>query len=215
MKMNNQNKEQNLWNKWYKTFDTKDKIIYDDWLDSYKNIIHKAQFPILDLGCGYGNNALYLTEQGKQVVACDFSEQAINIIKKFIPQAGVCLFDMTKKFPFRDQSADLIIADLCLHYFDEETTFHILNEIKRLLIKGRGHLLFRVNSVKDLAHGAMQGQPLAHHLFFVEDYPKRFFDKKDLMYFFQGWEMDCLKENIITRHDKAPKFLWEGLAHYI
>ena len=40
---------------------------------------------------------------------------------------------MLEKFPFLDNSKDLIIADLSLHYFSSEDTIHIMREIKRVL----------------------------------------------------------------------------------
>lgn len=60
---------------------------------------------------------------------------------------------MTRGLPFENNFTDLIICDLSLHYFREKTTFEILEEIKRVL-KPDGILLFKVNSVKDVNHGA-------------------------------------------------------------
>ncbi len=40
---------------------------------------------------------------------------------------------MMKKFPIDDKKYSLIIADLSLHYFNNETTIHIMKEIKRIL----------------------------------------------------------------------------------
>ena len=66
---------------------------------------------------------------------------------------------MTKGLPFADNFTDLMICDLNLHYFTEKTTFEILQEIKRVLKPG-GILLFRVNSTKDVNHGAGEGKKL-------------------------------------------------------
>ena len=60
---------------------------YDGWLVDYETEIEKRQSTIVDLGCGLGNNTLYLVEKGKQVLACDYSEIAIETIKKEIPKA--------------------------------------------------------------------------------------------------------------------------------
>ena len=42
---------------------------------------------------------------------------------------------MNEKFFFEDNSFNIIIADICLNFFNEEKTIHIMNEIKRILKK--------------------------------------------------------------------------------
>lgn len=60
----------------------RDNIKYDDWLEQFNDIIDKCNTPILDLGCGSGNDTLYLINKGKRVISCDQSINAINNIKK-------------------------------------------------------------------------------------------------------------------------------------
>lgn len=128
---------------------------YDNWLTDYETEIEKCTTPIIDLGCGLGNNTLYLLEKGKEVVACDYAEVAIKTIEKEMPKAQTKLFDMTEKFPFQDNYTDIVIADLCIHYFTEEVTKNIIEEIRRIL-KLNGILIFRVNSTQD-------SNVIAHH----------------------------------------------------
>lgn len=153
-----------------------DEMVYDAWLDSYEKDIKACNYPIIDLGCGYGNNTKYLLEKGKEVIPCDFSEIAIiNIKKKFSQVKQVECFDMTKGLPFVDNFTDIVIADLSLHYFSEEVTGNILEEIWRVL-KPQGFLFFRVNSINDQNHGAGQGKEIAKHFYETEDgRQKRFF----------------------------------------
>lgn len=67
------------WNNIYKE-KSNNKIVYDLWLDKYEDIISKYKDePVLDMGCGTGNNLLYLTERGfKDIYACDYSEEALK-----------------------------------------------------------------------------------------------------------------------------------------
>ncbi len=53
-----------------------------DWLEKFDDIIMSTQKPILDLGCGGGNDTLYLISKGKQVISCDQSPSAINKYKE-------------------------------------------------------------------------------------------------------------------------------------
>ena len=180
---------------------------YDNWLDNYKNILDNCKTCVLDLGCGIGNNSLYLKEWGFEVLACDFSENALKILETEIKGVKTKLLDISKPFEFEDNSYDLIIADLCLHYFDTETTKNILKEIKRIL-KPNGYLLARVNSVNDINHGAGQGEKIEENYYFVEGYNKRFFDEKIAEDFFSIIGDVKVKEAEMIRY-KKPKMLIE------
>ena len=71
----------------------------------------------------------------------------------------------------------ILIADLSLHYFDENITKNIMREIKRILAPN-GYLIARVNSVEDINHGAGQGKKLEENFYYVEGYNKRFSQHK-------------------------------------
>lgn len=190
-------------------------IVYDDWLDSYEKEIKTCNSPIIDLGCGAGNNTKYLLEKGKNVIPCDFAETAIENIQNRFPQVKKAkCFDMTNGLPFADNFTDIVIADLSLHYFSEDTTYNILTEIKRIL-KPNGFLFFRVNSVLDKNHGAGQGTEIEKHLYATEDgRQKRFFDKNDIETFWQAWNLiDCKEENM-DRYE-LTKVLWRCLAQKV
>ena len=114
---------------------------------------------------------------------------------------------MTRGLPFEDNFTDLMICDLSLHYFRERTTFEVLEEIKRVL-KPDGILLFRVNSVKDVNHGAGEGKEIEPHLYETSDGRyKRFFNQEDIERFFKDWEALFIHEEIMGRYEKE-KVLW-------
>ena len=117
---------------------------------------------------------------------------------------------MTKGLPFGDGYAGIVIADLSLHYFSEEVTKSILAEIKRVLDRD-GKLIFRVNSINDVNHGAGQGTEVEHHYFLNEKNGryKRFFDKDDINNFFADWNIDYAKEEKMDRYELL-KILWRG-----
>lgn len=139
------------------TFYEREKIIYDDWLELFDRAIENCKTPIIDLGCGCGNDTLYLIEKGKTVIPCDYSKKAIENIKRNFPEIERTeCFNMAKGLPFKDNLTEIVIADLSLHYFTEEKTNEILEEIKRVL-KPNGLLIFRVNSIRDINHGAGKG----------------------------------------------------------
>lgn len=188
------------WNKFYGDGKSRE-LKTDNWLEQFKKIINICDKPVIDLGCGSGDTAQYLIEQGKKVIACDQSENAIEIVRRRCPSIyGLRRFDMTDGLPFNRDFAGIIVADLCLHYFRECDTLRIVDEIKRVLVYG-GTLLLRVNSIKDINYGAGKGSQVEKHLFLTEDGRiKRFFSLEDMDYYFKGFKILHLSEDITYRY---------------
>lgn len=195
-----------FWNNAFKTYKV-DKFKYAEWLDDYIDVIKNCKTKVLDLGCGAGSDSYYLTEKGLEVIACDYSPVALETAKKEAPKAETRLVDISKPLPFEDNSFDLVVADLCLHYFDTKKTQEIMQEIKRILTKN-GHLLARVNSTADINHGAGQGEKIEENYYFVNEYNKRFFDKKEVSKFFSIIGKVKCREVQMLRYDK-PKIIIE------
>ena len=202
-----------IWDKVYKKYGTK-KPEYDSWLDKFMPVIESSQsLPIIDLGCGYGNDTLYLRERGFNVISCDFSIEALNRLDHFIENPEKQHFDMRNKFPFESDSAKIVIADLCIHYFSKKETETIIAEISRLL-ENNGFLLCRVNSVNDINHGAGQGEMIEENFYNVNGDTKRFFDKEHIELFFKNWDIQYIEECVMTRYEKK-KITWEFSAKNI
>ena len=176
--------------------------VYDGWLDDFNDIIDDCDMPILDLGCGGGNDLIYLCGKNKRVAAVDISVNAINLVKKRFPNIldAKCL-DMQDGLPYEDNYFKVIIADLSLHYFIKETTEKVINELKRILCNN-GYLIIRVNSVNDINHGSKGEQEVEFHLYKTHDGRlKRFFDEEDIKTFFKDFDIIFLKEEIMTRYE--------------
>ena len=203
---------ENYWNETHKKYSV-GKPIFDDWLDKYSSILNKCKTPVLDLGCGLGNDTLYLKEKGYNVIACDYSKVALEDVKKYIKGVKTMQLDISKPLPFADNTFDLIIADLSLHYFDEKITQNIMKEIKRILTP-KGNLLARVNSISDLNYGAGQGQKLEENYYFVDGYNKRFFSKKDAEYFFSIIGKANIRETEMLRYSKPKKVIEVSVKKY-
>lgn len=182
------------------------KINYDDWLDKYKDILSKAKTSILDLGCGEGNDTLYLKERGYDVISLDYSKAALDIVKNNIKGSKTVLADISKELPFENNSFDIVIADLSLHYFDKNTTKKILSEIKRILTP-HGHLLARVNSTDDINYGANQGTKIEEDFYFVSGYNKRFFTPESAEDLFSLIGKTTVIESEMTRYTKMKKVI--------
>lgn len=195
------------WNKQYITSDNK-KVTYDLWLDKYEHILNASKdTPIIDLGCGLGNDTMYLYERNYNIISCDYSEEALKRLELFMDDPVTKLFDMKDGLPFESESAKVIIADLSLHYFSWSETRKILSEIKRVLEED-GFLLLRVNSVKDTNYGAGKGITIEKNYYNIDGNLKRFFDKEQLETLFKDWDVEYINEYEMNRYTNS-KMLWE------
>lgn len=202
-------KQEEHWNTHYRK--KKNAILnYDGWLEKYI-----PEFPvggkIIDLGCGSGSDTDVLLRNGFSVCSADFSEEALNILCTLVPNANPLKLDMTDKFPFQDNEFDVVVADLSLHYFEWELTKQIVSEIIRVL-KKNGLLVARVNSDKDYAFGANNGEVIEPGLRLIDGRTKRFFSEKNLDDLFDGWKVICKCENITQRYSKTKAY-WEFVAY--
>ena len=193
------------WDETHKTY-SMGKITYDNWLDDYKEVLNNCKTEVLDLGCGVGNDTLYLTERGFKVIACDYSEVSLDHLKKQLKDVKTIQLDISQPLPFKENIFDLIIADLSLHYFDKKTTIEIMKEIRRIL-KPNGHLLARVNSIADKNFGAGNKKKIEDNYYYVEGYNKRFFSIEDAKKFFSYIGKTKIKEADMLRYREPKKVI--------
>jgi SAM-dependent methyltransferase len=202
--------QQERWNRIFQQYETK-RPVCDDWLTKYGEVFDASKdTPVIDLGCGFGNNTLYLHERGYQVISCDFAEVALEQLSHFIPNPITRLFDLRCRFPFEDGAAKIVVADLCLHYFPEAETVGVIAEIRRILRDG-GWLFSRFNSVKDIYYGAGEGTAIEPFYYEQNGVRKRFFDEASLRVFFAEWKIKALHECEMSRYGQ-PKIVWELAA---
>lgn len=179
---------------------------YDGWFNKYINLLHKDD-NIVELGCGRAYTSNYLIDNGfKNIIACDFSKEVLKIVNNENPNINTMLFDMSDGLPFDDNSKNIIIADLCLHYFDLSKTKYIFSEIHRVL-KENGYLIARVNSFNDIQM-PLKSKEIEKHYYYDGKIYKRFFDKKDLEELFENFKICSLEEKKMDRYEH-PKILWE------
>lgn len=180
---------------------------YDGWLEKYITLFNKDD-SIVELGCGRAYCSNYLLENGfKNIIACDFSEEAVNIVNKEIPDLKTMLFDISQGLPFENNSINIIIADLSLHYFNSSITKYIFEDINRVL-KEDGFLIARVNSVNDKNHISANSEELESNFYYDGKIYKKFFEKSDFDSLFKNFEVINLEEKNMSRYEK-PKILWE------
>ena len=170
----------------------------DNWLECFMYLF-KKESRILELGCGKGYLSEYLIKNGFNVLSTDISGSVLEGFKSRVPEASVLKLDLSRILPFNDSSFDIIIADLCLHYFSHDETVNILKEINRIMAQS-GYLLARVNSEKDINYGAGDGIELEKSFFNQNGHYKRFFSRETAEYFFKDWSSISVSEKTTSKY---------------
>jgi ubiquinone/menaquinone biosynthesis C-methylase UbiE len=138
---------------------------------------------IMDLGCGDGRDSYFFADEGFEVEAVDFSENAIKIIEneKCERKIHAVKMDYSKGLEFEDNEFDAVYSHIGLHYFDDKTTTMIFDEIYRVLNTG-GIFGLRVKSVEDAKYG--MGKKIEDGLYVDESGAKRYANTKRVKHFF-------------------------------
>lgn len=211
--MDHNRKALSMWEWWSKA--RSGIPVYDPWLDTYERDLKKAgKSVVLDLGCGTGADTQYLVERGYNVLAADYSRSALRSIQKYIG-CGTEYVDMNDRFPFPGEHFQVIVADMSLHYFSNEKTVHVMNEIRRVLAPG-GVLLARVSSINDTAYGAGSGRELEPRFYDHGGYAQRYLDEQDVKRYFELVGKVTFRETGMTRSRDSyysyPKRMYEVRA---
>ncbi|TQR19421.1 class I SAM-dependent methyltransferase [Psychrobacillus vulpis] len=95
---------------------------------------------VLDAGCAAGWYTNQLANLGAIVTATDISPKMVEATKRRVGEsAEVLCLDLENKLPFEDESFDIIVSSLVLHYIEDWSK--PFSEFRRVL-KPNGKLLF-------------------------------------------------------------------------
>lgn len=167
---------------------------------------------ILELGAGHGQDSFFFARQGYDVLSSDIEIASLD--QNFTKQSETIQsrvktlqLDLRNPLPFPDQSLDVVYGHLSLHYFDTETTWFIINEIRRIL-KPEGVFAFLANSVSDPEYAT--GQSLEEDFFQINKVTKRYFSIASTRRFTQDFQISLLDNLGKTYKDEA-----KGVSHLI
>ncbi len=107
---------------------------------------------VLDAGCGYGRNLVYLLRMGCEVFALDEDAEGAEHVRQLSASLQTGLptenfqVGFIEKMPFPDRFADVVLCNAVLHFARDERHFRaMLTELWRVLKPG-GMLFSRLGS---------------------------------------------------------------------
>lgn len=185
-------------------------MLSDPWLQRWLALAvsHAGDGPVLEIGCGHGDDTAVLAGAGLKVTAFDLSRTAVAVARARVPSAGIECRDIRDPFPLGEAAAGLVVASLSLHYFGWEETVAIVQRIRQVLRPG-GLLLCRLNATDDQHFGASGHPQIEPNYFLVDGQPKRFFDEADISRLFASGWLCRSQQHLVTRKYLQSKALWE------
>jgi SAM-dependent methyltransferase len=107
---------------------------------------------VVDAGCGYGRNLVYLMRTGCRIFALDQDAAGVEHVRRLAEALGTGLpqenfqVGAIEAMPFADGIADLVLCNAVLHFARDERHFRaMLTELWRVLRPG-GMLFCRLGS---------------------------------------------------------------------
>jgi SAM-dependent methyltransferase len=160
---------------------------------------------ILDAGCGYGRNLVYLMRQGCEIFALDADPDRIHSLRQLsaslesgLPETNFKV-GVIESLPFPDAFADVVLCSSVLHFAHDDQHFAaMISELWRVLKPG-GLFFCRL--------GSRIGMDFVHtsgHKYIIGDGQEWFLvDEPMLMDLTRRWNatlVDPLKTTIVQNH---------------
>jgi SAM-dependent methyltransferase len=125
---------------------------------------------VLDAGCGYGRNLVYLLREGCEIFALDADPDGVDHVRQLSAALNTGLpaenfqVGAIERMPFPDNFADVVLCNSVLHFARDERQFQaMLRELWRVLKPG-GMLFCRLGS-----RIGMNFQRLRENIFLIGD----------------------------------------------
>ncbi len=105
---------------------------------------------VLDLGCGYGKNLRYMTENGLRASGIEISARAVERAQEVAPGAAEIVAGSALELPWPDRSFDAVLDAGCTHCLPVEHRPTAAREVARVLADD-GRLFSAILPPKDTA----------------------------------------------------------------
>lgn len=145
----------------------------------------RAAARLFELGCGNGRDALYFASRGLQVVACDRSQVAVEMLRArpelaAFPHRPEFLHADFVELPelYRGPAHDVVYSRFTLHAVPAQVQAAALSWARSALASG-GTLFIEARSVKGSLYG--KGEPVERDAFLHDGHYRRFLRLDELL----------------------------------
>jgi SAM-dependent methyltransferase len=133
-------------------------------LAMYEGLVDFRAFsPVLDAGCGNGRNAVYMAGKGCEVIAADYSDVALGLVRQRAIESGVANrvhplnVTLGDRWPFPDGQFGLVLDSYVFcHILDRQEQEAYRDELRRVL-RPCGLLYSAVFSTDDAYYRELAG----------------------------------------------------------
>ncbi|WP_263359717.1 class I SAM-dependent methyltransferase [Acidicapsa ligni] len=164
-----------------------------------------ADMRVLDAGCGYGRNLVYLLRERCQIFALDANADAVEHVRRLSGSLMTGLppenfqVEVIEHMQFPDDFADVVLCNSVLHFARDEDHFQkMLSELWRV-VKPGGMLFCRLGSKI-----GMDFPPLGNNRFLIGDGSEWFLVEEEMLLKLtrqmHGTLVDPLKTTIVQNH---------------
>jgi malonyl-CoA O-methyltransferase len=128
---------QDAYTDWSVTYDSDRNLTRDlDQTVTRETLVNRNYHSVLEVGCGTGKNTLMLAQIGERICALDLSVGMLKQAQRKIQSARIlfAVADLTKAWPCKTESVDLIVCNLVLEHVRDLSV--IFSEAGRSLVTG-------------------------------------------------------------------------------
>lgn len=165
---------------------------------------------ILDLGCGHGRDTLFFAQQGLTVFALDYSQNAIDVLKRRAWSLGLSnsivamQHDVRDPLPFRNESIDGCYSHmLCCMALTTPQLESLFYEIHRVLKPGRLNT-YTARRTDDPHYG--KGKARNGDMFEIDGYIVHFFNEEKVRSLTKGFTILKIER---FEEGKLPRTLFQ------
>lgn len=178
------------------------KLEIDMWIDDYREYFDNKG-KCLELGCGIGQYSKRLMEYGYNVTSTDISDIALNEVKKF--NNNIEKVDMSEPLKYDNDSFDLVFSSLAIHYFSNEKTNQLVNEIYRVLKPG-GLFIGSVNGLEGYNAIKDTAIKLEENFYLNKDKYIHLFDDNELKKYFKKFNVLKIEKRLVERFEHKKNY---------
>ena len=152
---------------------------------------------VLDVGCGDGNNAIYLASRGFDVTGIDVSAKAISIAKQKAANAKVAVTFLTLdalKIGTLDKKFDTVIDFGLFHNLGDDDRRRYVRELSEVCVSKGQFLMMCL------------GDEAGEYPVYPKRYPPTVSQEKIRASFSDGWKIDWFRLGVCKVHKKFDNY---------